>query len=114
MRIALIVGLLIAAVDRMGREYPPLPEETTVAVYAVPSAPADVLRLATVGRPSGALIGKVTITGGLGRTYASGVERAQAEARELGGNAIVIEAAEHEGFIDPPLTLSVSVYRVAP
>jgi hypothetical protein len=96
-----------ASVTRYGPVYPARPENAFVGVFMSSGASYRYQQLIdNVGTPPGEPIARISVSGPPGSLPRDLIRRAKAEARELGGNAILVTASD-----DTYASLTATVYH---
>jgi hypothetical protein len=112
--VLLLAGCTTVETHRDTGSHSPRPDESTVAIYASPQAPREILQhpVVEIGRPEGRDIGRIRVKAMLLAPWEWSVRKAQARAREMGGTAIHVQEGDRGGAW-PTLRseLWVNVYR---
>jgi len=78
----------------MGKSYASRPDDWPIAVFVTAGAPRSAVDLGRVGRPPGKRIGRFEVRGGPGLPWRTAVSKAKGEARDLGGDAVLINGGD--------------------
>jgi len=111
-RVAILALLVVgcSSVDKTVFEtFPPRADDASVGIHVSPDTSPDVLRSAVRGTPPGRPIGTIVMKSRTAVTWKEVLTDAKVAAREMGGDAILIE--DGEGPEGKATTFTATVYR---